>query len=138
MRIRDLKNKILKNNSSIDLEVKKDLAFQVAKHFEEARLIKGLTQKELAEKIGTNQSNIARTENGSSLPSLSFLKKVAHAFNTYLIPPKFAFMEENRDHEVNTHTSGKNHSEVIYPRQSTYFPNIDYVSTNNSKLIVIK
>ena len=93
MKISELKKQLLKKNPSLELTVKKDLAFQMAKHLEEARIIKGFTQVELAKKIGTSQSSIARLESGNSLPSLSFLKKIADAFETYLIPPKFAFME---------------------------------------------
>jgi len=42
-----------------------------------ARLKKGYTQKELADKIGTKQSAIARLESGSVNPSLGLLEKVA-------------------------------------------------------------
>lgn len=37
----------------------------------------GLTQKQLAEKMGTKQANISRFENGNSNPSLDFLQKMA-------------------------------------------------------------
>lgn len=50
-----------------------------------ARIAKGLTQKELAQKIGTKQSAIARLESGNSNPSLSFLEKVASAIGNKLI-----------------------------------------------------
>ena len=43
------------------------------------RLLRGLTQAQLAEMIGTRQSTIARLENGTSAPSLSFLAKIAEA-----------------------------------------------------------
>lgn len=43
------------------------------------RLEKGLTQKQLAEKMGTKQSAIARLESGNANPSIAFLKKVAQA-----------------------------------------------------------
>lgn len=43
----------------------------------DARTKKGLTQKELAQKIGTKQSAIARLESGSINPSLEFLQKIA-------------------------------------------------------------
>ncbi len=43
----------------------------------DARTKKGLTQKELAQKIGTKQSAIARLESGSVNPSLEFLQKIA-------------------------------------------------------------
>lgn len=42
-----------------------------------ARTKKGLTQKELAQKIGTKQSAIARLESGSVNPSIEFLQKIA-------------------------------------------------------------
>lgn len=42
-----------------------------------ARIKKGITQKELAQKIGTKQSAIARFEAGNVNPSLAFLGKMA-------------------------------------------------------------
>jgi len=50
-------------------------AYQVAK----LRMLQGLTQKELARRVGTKQSSIARLESGKSQPSLSFLQKVVEA-----------------------------------------------------------
>lgn len=97
MRIEEYKKKLNKENPGLELEFKKNLAFQVCLQLEMARLTKGLTQKELAEKAGTKQSNIARAESGAYLPSLSFIKRIADALDTYLIPPKFAFMEKKHD-----------------------------------------
>jgi len=51
--------------------------YQVAR----LRILRGLTQTQLAEMIGTRQPSIARLENGSSNPSLSFLNKIAVALN---------------------------------------------------------
>ncbi len=45
----------------------------------EQRQKKGLTQKELAEKIGTKQSSIARFESGAYNPTLLFVKRLADA-----------------------------------------------------------
>jgi DNA-binding XRE family transcriptional regulator len=45
------------------------------------RIQRGLTQAELAEMIGTHQPSIARLENGSSVPSLSFLERIANALD---------------------------------------------------------
>ncbi|MCC2631354.1 MAG: helix-turn-helix domain protein [Patescibacteria group bacterium] len=39
----------------------------------------GLTQKEMAERIGISQSAIARYESGTYNPTLKFLEKVANA-----------------------------------------------------------
>ena len=49
-----------------------------------ARTEKKMTQKQLAEKIGTRQSNIARLESGNGNPSFRFLQKVAGALDKKL------------------------------------------------------
>lgn len=41
------------------------------------RIKKGLTQKEVAEKLGTKQSAVARLESGSVNPTLGLLQKFA-------------------------------------------------------------
>jgi len=41
------------------------------------RMLRGLTQAQLAEMVGTRQPSIARLENGNSTPSLSFLIRIA-------------------------------------------------------------
>lgn len=40
-----------------------------------------LTQKDLAEKVGTNQSAISRLESGKYNPSVDFLSRIARALN---------------------------------------------------------
>ena len=45
------------------------------------RIQRGLTQAELAKMIGTRQPSIARLENGSSIPSLSFMERIANALD---------------------------------------------------------
>lgn len=54
--------------------------YQVAR----LRIQRRLTQAQLAEMVGTQQPSIARLENGSSQPSLSFLQKIAEALNARL------------------------------------------------------
>ena len=51
--------------------------YQVAR----LRMQHGLTQAQLAELVGTRQPSIARLENGTSAPSLSFLNKIAAALD---------------------------------------------------------
>ena len=48
------------------------------------RLIKGLTQEDLAKMLNTKQESIARLENGGSLPSLSTMKKIANVLDADL------------------------------------------------------
>ena len=50
-----------------------------------ARAKKGLTQEELAKKMGTKQSAIARVESGNANPSVAFLEKLAFALGSKLI-----------------------------------------------------
>lgn len=49
------------------------------------RVKEGLTQKELAKKLGTKQSAIARLESGNYNPTLEFLQKTAKALGTKLV-----------------------------------------------------
>lgn len=65
-----------------DKEVKKEYdrlgpRYQAISAIISARINKGLTQKELAQKLGTKQSAIARFETGNINPSLGFLEKIA-------------------------------------------------------------
>lgn len=74
-----LKKELLK-----DPEVKKEYdrlapRYAVISSLIRARIEKGLTQKELAKRIGTKQSAIARLETGNTNPSLDFLEKVVDA-----------------------------------------------------------
>lgn len=50
-----------------------------------ARMKKGLTQEQLAKKMGTKQSAIARVEGGNSNPSIAFLEKLTQALDSKLI-----------------------------------------------------
>lgn len=53
--------------------------FAIIRALLDARVNEGLTQKQLAEKLGTKQSAIARLESGRANPSIRFLKRVADA-----------------------------------------------------------
>lgn len=45
------------------------------------RTEKGITQKELASKLGTSQQNLAQYENGKRKPKLETIQKIANALN---------------------------------------------------------
>ena len=49
-----------------------------------AREEQGITQSELAKKIGSSQSSIARIEAGNANPTVEFLVKIASALNKEL------------------------------------------------------
>jgi DNA-binding XRE family transcriptional regulator len=53
--------------------------FAVARELIAARIRAGLTQEQLAEKMQTTQSTIARMESGRTLPSLRTLSRYAEA-----------------------------------------------------------
>jgi DNA-binding XRE family transcriptional regulator len=56
-----------------------DEEFSVAAQLIEARMKANLTQEEVARRMGTTQSVVARLESGSPLPSLRSLKRYASA-----------------------------------------------------------
>ena len=58
--------------------------FALATALIKARADAGLTQEELAQRMGTTQSAIARLEGGKSRPSTTTLAKVAKATGTRL------------------------------------------------------
>lgn len=58
--------------------------FELASALIEARSRAGLTQGELAERMDTSQSAIARMESGRAIPSGSTLKRFAQATGTRL------------------------------------------------------
>lgn len=55
--------------------------FSVIAFLMKTRIRKHLTQRQLAERIGTKQSAISRLESGIYNPSLSFLYKIADALD---------------------------------------------------------
>jgi len=58
--------------------------YEMVKQIIKARIELNLSQKELANKVGTKQSNISRLEGGNYNPSIQFLKKVAHGLGKEL------------------------------------------------------
>lgn len=119
MKITELKRKIKQRNADIETSTSKDIGFQIGKLIEHARALKCLTQAELAARVGTKQSSISRIESGSSVPSISFLVKIAAAFNTDLISPKFAFMEHVQNERIDYHANASETS-VISPYFSAH------------------
>jgi ribosome-binding protein aMBF1 (putative translation factor) len=61
-----------------------ELEYQIARAIIKARIEKGMTQKQLAEKMQTGQSAISRVERAMTTPSLSFLKRLAKALDMTL------------------------------------------------------
>ncbi|MGB3603614.1 MAG: helix-turn-helix transcriptional regulator [Gordonia sp. (in: high G+C Gram-positive bacteria)] len=60
------------------------VAMELAGIAYQARQGAGLTQKQLAERMGTTQSSIAAVENGARTPTVNFLDRLARACDARL------------------------------------------------------
>ena len=58
--------------------------FQIARQIIAARIKRKMSQKDLAEKIGTGQAVISRLEGMNAKPSISLLARVAEALKTQI------------------------------------------------------
>jgi len=81
----EIKKELLKNP-----KVKKDyddleVEYKTISKIINLRIENNLTQKDLAEKIGTKQSAIARFENQQVNPTIGYLSKLANVFDKKLI-----------------------------------------------------
>jgi HTH-type transcriptional regulator/antitoxin HipB len=60
-------------------------AFELAERVRDAREHVGLTQAELAARIGSTQPAVARLEAGGSIPSIATLRRIATALGFELV-----------------------------------------------------
>jgi transcriptional regulator with XRE-family HTH domain len=78
--------------------------FEVAK----LRTLRGLTQEELAQRVGTQQSSISRLESGQTEPSVSFLRRVVEALDGQLeihaVPREHAVVVEQEEMSADSGT----------------------------------
>jgi DNA-binding XRE family transcriptional regulator len=74
-KIADLKKRLMDNPEFRAEYEKADAEFAVIEALVKARMEAGLTQTEVAERIGTTQSAIARLEGGGVSPSLATLRR---------------------------------------------------------------
>lgn len=80
--VRTLKKKWMKNPQIRSHYEAQAPEFAIARVLIEARTRVGLTQEEIAERMGTTQSAVARLESGRSLPSIKSLYRYARATGT--------------------------------------------------------
>jgi DNA-binding XRE family transcriptional regulator len=78
-KLADLKQRLMDNPEFREEYPKADAEFALIEAMITARREAKLTQAELAEKIGTTQSAIARLEAGRVSPSISTLRRYAEA-----------------------------------------------------------
>lgn len=80
----DYKHQALKDPLLKDAYDALEVEFQLIDQVLDQRIHRKLSQKQLAEKMGTQQSAISRLEAGNANPSVAFLKKMAKAFDCKL------------------------------------------------------
>ena len=79
---RDISDKWMKDKSYKKAYNELEFEFSLIRAIIDARLKKGITQKEIAKRMGTKQSSIARFESGKYNPTLAFVQKLANAVGT--------------------------------------------------------
>jgi len=80
-----LKKELLKNKKVAAEYKRLEPRYQLISELIEARVKKGLTQEQLAKKMGTKQSAIARLESGNANPSINFLEEITRAIGSKLV-----------------------------------------------------
>lgn len=96
MELKDLVKKIDKNIEKWkkNLSTEERFFLKLSDQVVEARIRLGLTQEELAKKLGKHQSAIARIENAKTNVSNTELLKIAEALGVELLPPRFVFKKD--------------------------------------------
>lgn len=79
-----VRGKVGQEGFRADLSEPSDVEHALAEAIAKARCIAGLTQEEVAQRMQTTQSNIARLEAGRTIPSTRTLKKFAAAIGARL------------------------------------------------------
>ena len=88
MRTRDweeLKREVLKRPGVAKAYEELRPEYELTRTLISQRIERGLSQKELAERMNTTQSVISRLESGSGNPSLATLKRLAAALDARLV-----------------------------------------------------
>jgi transcriptional regulator with XRE-family HTH domain len=115
-KLAELKQRLMDNPEVRKEYAKVDAEFALIEAMITARREAKLTQAELAEKIGTTQSAIARLEGGRVSPSISTLRRYAEATGHQL---QIGFVQENfpaeRRELVNHNTKGRSADGLVMP-----------------------
>ena len=79
MSLKEFKKKLMKDPEFKEEYEKLEFEFQVKRAMLDARISKNISNKDLAEKIGTKPANITKFERGSYKPSYEFLYGIVKA-----------------------------------------------------------
>lgn len=80
----DFKRELLKDKKVKSEYDKLAPRYALIRQVLDARIKKNISQKSLAQKMGTKQSAIARFESGNTNPTLSFIERLSRAMKTPL------------------------------------------------------
>lgn len=80
----DYRKELLKRPGFKEALEETRLEYEIARALIKARIERGLTQAEIAKRMHTKQSVISRVENARTIPSLSFLKRLARVLDASL------------------------------------------------------
>ena len=83
-RLRDLKKRLMEDPEFREEYARADEEYKLIEALVRARTAANLTQEELARRLGTTQSAIARLEGGGVSPSFATLRRYAEATGTRL------------------------------------------------------
>jgi transcriptional regulator with XRE-family HTH domain len=121
MNLNDLHQQLQQNPEYKAAEEELRLHFELANAVLRARLAKGWSQGELAQKIGTKQANISRIEAGLANPTLTLIQKILKVLDldlsiypsrketTFLsIDPEFIFQPNTQPVKNNSYLISKN------------------------------
>ena len=81
----DLKDQLMKDPEFREEYERADAEYSLIEALVNARTAANLTQTELAERLGTTQSAVARMEGGRVSPSIATVRRYAEATGTRLI-----------------------------------------------------
>ena len=77
----EIKTRLLKDKATREAYAAQEDEFSIAHELIAARLKAGFTQTEVAERMGTKQSVVARMESGRTLPTLRTLSRYEQAIS---------------------------------------------------------
>ena len=85
MNCKEIKREMLRNPEVAREYEALEPEYQLARSIISQRVAKGLSQRQLAQRVGTKQPVISRLESGSAKPSLTLLERVANALDATLV-----------------------------------------------------
>jgi len=86
MKFKDLKKRLIDSSPDFRREYfRRNLSLELGHLIAENRVRKGVTQEDLASRLGTQQPSVARAERGKVIPSVTFLNRVAEKLGMTLV-----------------------------------------------------